>query len=76
MTWDLLELLHNSRHSVGDIVTYRTLYLIAEMPAPLHMYIKIVHGEIGWGGMNWIDLAQDRNLWRTFVHTVMNLRVP
>jgi hypothetical protein len=32
--------------------------------------------EIGWGGMDWIDLAQDRDKWRTLVNTVMNLRVP
>jgi hypothetical protein len=33
--------------------------------------------EIGWGGMSWIDLAQDRDQWRrTLVNTVMNLRVP
>jgi hypothetical protein len=32
--------------------------------------------EIGWDGMNWIDLAQDRNQWRALVNTVMNLRVP
>jgi hypothetical protein len=32
--------------------------------------------EIGWGGMDWIDLAQDRDQWRTLVNTVMNLRVP
>jgi hypothetical protein len=31
--------------------------------------------EIEWGGMNWIDLAQDRDQWRTLVSTVMNLRV-
>jgi hypothetical protein len=29
---------------------------------------------IGWGGMDWIDLAQDRDQWRTVVNTVMNLR--
>ena len=28
------------------------------------------------GGMDWIDLAQDKNRWRTLVNTVMNLRVP
>jgi hypothetical protein len=38
--------------------------------------IKMDHREIGWGGMNWIDLAQDGNQWRGLVITVMNLRVP
>jgi hypothetical protein len=32
--------------------------------------------EIGWGGMDWIDLAGDRDQWRALVNTVMNLRVP
>jgi hypothetical protein len=32
--------------------------------------------EIGWGGMDWIDLAQDRDQWRDLVNMVMNLRVP
>jgi hypothetical protein len=31
--------------------------------------------EIGWGGIDCIDLAQDRNQWRALVNTVMNLRV-
>jgi hypothetical protein len=30
--------------------------------------------EIGWGGMDWIDLAQDRDQWRALVNTVMNLQ--
>jgi hypothetical protein len=38
--------------------------------------IKIDLREIGWGGMNRIDLAQDRNQWRALVNTTMNLRVP
>jgi hypothetical protein len=32
--------------------------------------------EIGLGGMDWIELAQDRDQWRVLVNTVMNLRVP
>jgi hypothetical protein len=32
--------------------------------------------EIGWGGMDWNDLAQDRDQWRALVNTVMKLRVP
>jgi hypothetical protein len=38
--------------------------------------IKMDLGEIGWDGMNWIDLAQDRDQWKALVNTVMNLRVP
>jgi hypothetical protein len=32
--------------------------------------------EIGWECVDWIHLAQDKDLWRTLVNTVMNLRVP
>jgi hypothetical protein len=32
--------------------------------------IKIDFREIGWGGMDWIDLAQDRDQWRAIVNTV------
>jgi hypothetical protein len=32
--------------------------------------------EIGWGGMDWIDLAQDKDRWRANLNTVVNLRVP
>jgi hypothetical protein len=32
--------------------------------------------EVGWEGMNWFHLAQDRNRWRTLVNAVMNVRVP
>jgi hypothetical protein len=38
--------------------------------------IKTDLREIGWDGMNWIDLVQDRDKWRALVNTVMNLRVP
>jgi hypothetical protein len=38
--------------------------------------IKMNRREIGWGGMDWIDLAQDKDQWRALMNTVMNLRVP
>jgi hypothetical protein len=38
--------------------------------------IKMILGKIGWDGMDWINLAQDRDQWRALVNTVMNLRVP
>jgi hypothetical protein len=38
--------------------------------------IKIDVRETGWDGMDWIDLARDRNQWKALVNTVMKLRVP
>jgi hypothetical protein len=38
--------------------------------------IKMDLREIGWGGMEWIDLALNRDQLRVFVNTAMNLRVP
>jgi hypothetical protein len=38
--------------------------------------IKMDLREIGWDGMDWIEVAQDRDQWRALVNTVMNLRVP
>jgi hypothetical protein len=32
--------------------------------------------EIGWDGVDWVDLAQDRDQWRALVNTAKNLRVP
>jgi hypothetical protein len=38
--------------------------------------IKMDLTEVSWGGMDWIDLAQDRDQWRALVNMVMNLWVP
>jgi hypothetical protein len=42
----------------------------------LWVILKWILREIGWDGMDWIDLAQDREQYRALVNTVMNLRVP
>jgi hypothetical protein len=38
--------------------------------------IKMDLQEVGWGGMNWIELAQDMERWQALVNAVMNLWVP
>jgi hypothetical protein len=38
--------------------------------------IRMDLSETGWGSVDWIQLAQDRDRWRAVVSTVMNLRVP
>jgi hypothetical protein len=37
--------------------------------------IRIYLREIGWGSVEWIQLAQDRDRWRDLVNTLMKLRV-
>jgi hypothetical protein len=38
--------------------------------------IRIDLGEVEWGDVAWIGLAQDRGRWRALVNSVLNLRVP
>jgi hypothetical protein len=38
--------------------------------------IKIDFQDVVWGGMDWIDLAKDRDRWRSVVIALINLRVP
>jgi hypothetical protein len=38
--------------------------------------IKMDLSDIGWDGVDWMDMAQDGDQWRVLVNTVLNLRVP
>jgi hypothetical protein len=46
---------------------------------PRHRWVNNIRmdlGEVGWGGVDWIDLAQDRDKWRAVVNSVTNPRIP
>jgi hypothetical protein len=38
--------------------------------------IKMQLGEMGWGGVDWIGVAQNMDKWKALVNAVMNLQVP
>jgi hypothetical protein len=38
--------------------------------------IRMNLGKVGWGDVDWIGLAKDRNRWRALMNSVLNLRVP
>jgi hypothetical protein len=62
--------------------TYRILLVKPEQKRPLGRHrrrcednINMDLRDIEWGGMDWIDLAENRDQWQALVNTVMNLRV-
>jgi hypothetical protein len=70
-------------HTEDGRGAYRILVGIPAGKKPLGMpkhrwedNIKMELNDVGWGGMDWIDLAQDRDRWWAVMKAVMNLRVP
>jgi hypothetical protein len=69
----ILILIKIMEHTARNKTTYKTT------PCPRRRWVKNIKmdlREIGWNGMDWMDLAQDRDQWRSLVNTEMNLRVP
>jgi hypothetical protein len=67
--------------AIEGLIFVRLLLKFEDLTAGRHVLNSILClilllREIGWVGMDWIDLAQDRDKWRALVNTVMNLRVP
>jgi hypothetical protein len=44
--------------------------------ADLSLFLKMDLREIGWDGVDCVDLIQNRDKWRALVNTVMNLQIP
>jgi hypothetical protein len=42
----------------------------------MYIVLRMDLRETGWDGVDWIDMAQDRDKWRALVNAVLNLRVP
>jgi hypothetical protein len=58
------------------LIDISTLYILRHSPVSFIQAIKMDLREIGFGDVDWIHWAQDRDRWRDLVNTVMNLRVP
>jgi hypothetical protein len=68
----------NKRFYILNLTLYFVHIIIRPLRRPRRRWadnIKMDLREIGWGGMDWIDLAQNRDQWRALLNTVMNLRV-
>jgi hypothetical protein len=68
---------------MGKRNTYRLLVGNPEGKIPLGRprrrwmdNVRMDLGEVGWGNVDWIGLAKDRNRWRALVNSVLNFRVP
>jgi hypothetical protein len=59
--------------------SYRLLVGKRPLGTPRRMWVDNIQMDLverGWGDVDWIGLAHDRNWWRALVNSVLNLRVP
>jgi hypothetical protein len=52
------------------------LFCISTLIASGYFYVVIILVEVGWGDVDWIGLAQDRDRRRVLANSALNLRVP
>jgi hypothetical protein len=68
------------RYAIGTLIDYWWGKPEGKRPLgrPRRRWVdnKMDLGEVGWGDVDWIVLAKDRNRWRAVVNSVLNLRVP
>jgi hypothetical protein len=55
--------------TAGEIQGHETIRKTLELEGMI--VLKMDPQEVGWGGMDWIDLAEDRDRWQAFVNVVM-----
>ena len=54
----------------------RERHRLEELDVDGKITVKMDLQDVGWGGMDWIDPAQNSDWWRAIVNAVINLRVP
>jgi hypothetical protein len=72
----LTALHHKSKLVTKNLTEPRTWTDSLDKRLKLRNMDRMDLGEVGWGDVDWIGLAKDRNRWRAFVNSVLNLRVP
>ena len=58
-----------------ELETFK-LDLVEDPGVDGRIILRLIFSKLGGGGMDWINLAQDRDRWRALLNAVMNLRFP
>jgi hypothetical protein len=73
---NIISALERLNCSVSGLWLGQTVYIQIFHVQQISVICFCTYKQIGWGGMDWIDLAHDRDQWRALVNMVMNLWVP